>query len=339
MKKTGSWAAGCAAAICMLVLILDAPTALRGAQEGLELCQKTIIPSLFPFFVLSGLLTASMTGRSFALLRPVGRLCKIPQGYESLLLIGLLGGYPVGAQCVAQSWKDGRIGTSDARRLLGFCSNAGPAFLFGIVGQQFPAVWMAWLLWGIHILSALTTGLILSGKPGKSEVCTTFQNLSIPEALDQGLKTTARVCGWVILFRVILGFLDRWFLWRLPGDAQVLFSGILELSNGCWALGSIGRLGLRFVICSVVLAFGGLCVIMQTMSLTGQLGLGLYLPGKLIQTILSFQMSYFAQRILLPADQQLVLPTVLTTAIWLIILFLKISVAFPRWMVYNPVKS
>ena len=40
-----------AAALGMLVLILDSKTALAGAREGIDLCIRTVIPSLFPFFL------------------------------------------------------------------------------------------------------------------------------------------------------------------------------------------------------------------------------------------------------------------------------------------------
>ena len=44
---------GTVAAIVMLILILDGRCALYGAAEGLELCIRTVIPSLFPFFFFS----------------------------------------------------------------------------------------------------------------------------------------------------------------------------------------------------------------------------------------------------------------------------------------------
>ena len=37
----------------MLALILDGRTAIEGARQGIGLCLRTVIPSLFPFFVLS----------------------------------------------------------------------------------------------------------------------------------------------------------------------------------------------------------------------------------------------------------------------------------------------
>lgn len=299
----------------MLILILDAKTAVRGAGEGVSLCLRVVIPSLFPFFVLSVLLTASLSGTAVPVLRFVGKLCGIPSGAEPLLLIGLLGGYPAGAQAVAQSYEAGRLSRRDAERMLGFCSNAGPAFLFGMIGGKFSQQWVPWVLWGIHISSALTVGILLPGRSKGNAGAVRRGEMSLPEALRQGMRILASVCGWVVLFRVVLAFLNRWLLWLLNLPDQVIVSGVLELSNGCCDLDRIPGDGLRFVICSGMLAFGGLCVAMQTASVTGDLGMGKYLPGKLMQTALSLLMAVTAQHFLFSAGERAAVSPWLTTAI------------------------
>ena len=100
---------GIFASVGLLVLILDAKTGIQGASEGLELCIRSIIPSLLPFFVLSILLTSTLSGKKISVLLPLERLLRIPRGSGSIFIIGILGGYPVGAQSVAQSYKNGSI--------------------------------------------------------------------------------------------------------------------------------------------------------------------------------------------------------------------------------------
>lgn len=229
------------------------------------------------------------------LLRPLGKLCKIPKGVESLLLLGFLGGYPVGAQTITQAYRDGSLSTSTARRLLGFCNNAGPAFLFGIFSVIFSRQIILWALWIIHILSALAVGLLL---PGESEsFCKIIkpQQIPIPKILQNAIKTIANICGWVVIFRIILCLCNKWILWRFTPDTQVLISGILELSNGCVLLQKIPSENLRFLYASGILAFGGLCVMMQTNSVTQDLGIGFYFPGKILQTLFALLLSLIIQ--------------------------------------------
>lgn len=297
MKKTGL-SSTLAAGTGILILILDSKTALQGAQEGLSLCIQAVIPSLFPFFVFSILLTGALTGCSIPLLRPIGRLTGIPQGAESIFLTGLLGGYPVGAQSIASACKNGQLSRKDARRMMGFCSNAGPSFLFGIIGPAFGKPWMVWMLWLIHIASAVLTGTILPGKSNDNLALSIRQTVSLPEALHSAIKAMASVCGWVILFRVILAFGSRWIFWAFPSEVQLVLSGLLELTNGCCVLGSIEDVGLRFVICSGLLAFGGVCVTMQTTSVAAEIGLGYYFPGKVMQTLFSIILSFCTEAII-----------------------------------------
>ena len=293
---------GVLSAIGLILLILDAKTGLAGAKDGIELCIMTVIPSLFPFFVLSTLLTAMLTGTRLKLLRPVGRLCKMPEGTESLLLIGLVGGYPTGAQTVMQAYESGALRKEQAQRLLGFCSNAGPAFIFGICGSLFPERWIVWLLWAVHILSALVVGVILPGIQEEGRQCKTAPHLSLPQALDRALKTSARVCGWVILFRIIIAFFKERIVSQIGSIWTILISGLLELTNGCCQLFAIENIGLRFLLASVFLAFGGICVMMQTASVIGKHGLGNYIRGKVLQTVVAVLICLLVQFLFFPVE-------------------------------------
>ena len=275
-----------AASVGMLLLILDSRSALESGQAAMELCARTVIPSLFPFLFLSALITASLWGNSGKLLRSVGWLLQIPEGGESLLLAGFLGGYPAGAVALGDAFRSGCLNRKTAENLLAFCSNAGPAFLFGIVAHQFPDKTMVWHLWGIHMLSAAMVGNLISSPREKAEL-SGKRNISLSAAMLQTVKTMAMICGWILLFRILIGFLDRWFLWLLPEYLRVLIWGLLELSNGCCALQQIGSVSSRFMIASTMLSFGGICVAMQTASVVSGLSMKGYLTGKLLQTLLS----------------------------------------------------
>ena len=273
----------------ILMLILDGKTAIRGAVEGISLCIQTIIPSLFPFFLFSILLTGAFVGSPLPILRPIGKLFRIPKDAESILIASFLGGYPVGAQAVSVACRNGQLSPQDADRMIAYCSNAGPSFLFGILAFMFPEAKDPWILWGIHILSAWMVSRLFSepysdAKLGKSSI-------SISAAMTSAVKTMAWVCGWVVLFRVILAFVDRWFFFMLDTPWQVAITGILELSNGCCSLNQIENMSFRLIIASCMLALGGICVTMQTASVTQGLSMKYYLIGKLLQCVFSLILS------------------------------------------------
>ena len=290
------------ASAIMLLLILDTQTAAAGAAEGIELCFKVVIPSLFPFFIVTTYLNASLLGMHIPGLSSLSSILNIPSGGESLLLLGLIGGYPVGAQLIADAYRQGRLEKRTGQILLGYCSNAGPAFIFGVAGALFSSLWPPLVLWTIHLLSAVVTGFLLP-RPVKSTMSfSTGRNVSIVQALQKSISICASVCGWIVVFKIILAYFVLFAGGFLNSAYMLLLSGILELSNGCFQLGKISAESTRFILCSVFLAFGGVCVLLQTLSVTDGLGMGLYLPGKLMQSCISLFFALGAQFFLFPSD-------------------------------------
>ena len=328
------------AGLVMLVIILDGKTATYGASQGIEVCLRTVVPSVFPFFILSSFIYTSLIGQDIRLLRPLGRLCKIPAGSESIMLLGYVAGYPVGAQLIGQCYKDGRISLETAKRMVCFCNNSGPAFIFGMVATRFSGLYIVWVLWLIHLLSGLMVGLILPdcGSPAFRSV--SAEPVCVKNALDRSVRIILSVCSWVIVFRIVLEFCGRWFMWRLPVTMQVLISGLLELSNGCIRLNEIQCEGLRFIVASILLSAGGLCVTMQTLSVSqGTVG-PKYFLGKGTQTVFSLLLCVTLQPILFSKSNQFHFPTALIfvlccIALALIFLAQKKDIAFSRKIVYN----
>lgn len=289
---------GFGALIGFVFLILDTKTACSAATEAVELCLVTVVPALFPFMVLSRILCGFMIGKNVPVLQPLGRLCGIPIGYEFLLVLGLIGGYPVGAQAATDAYKSGCLSKAAYHRLLGFCNNAGPAFIFGLVAAQFQNPVFSWYIWGIHILSALCVGFLIPKACENEHKEAIPASVSFPSALNASVQSMARVCGWVILFRVVIALLEKYLLSHLSQDLHVIVCGFIELTNGCVNLSSISSEGHRFIVACSMLNFGGLCVGMQTASVCDFCGTGMYFPGKLLQTLIGLVLSLCAGSLL-----------------------------------------
>ena len=271
MKRAIPLLAAVAAAI---LLALRPQAAAAGVRAGLSLCAGTVIPSLFPFFVVITLLLRlgladSLQGVCGPVMGPLFRMrgaCALP------LLAGLLGGYPSGARTAAGMFRQGRLTRQEAETLLGFCDNCGPGFLLGYAG----AVVLgggAWggLLWGVHVLSALLTGVI---------VCRIRRDRGVPQALPRGgggtpslaqaltesarsaVESTWNVCAFVVLFQTLAAL--------LPGDLPWYGMGGLELVAGLSVLPP-GREG--FVAAAVLAGWGGVSVHCQALALVAPEGL------------------------------------------------------------------
>ena len=288
------------AAAGMLILILDSKNVLLGASEGLNLCIATLIPSLFPFIMLSIFLTSSLAGQALPVLRPLTALCRVPKGTESLLAVSFLGGYPIGAQNTAQLYRHGMLSKEQAARMIAFCNNAGPAFIFGYLGSAFSAPYTPWLIWLIQIIGAICVGMLLPGAKQGFPIQTQSQQMSLTKALEQALRIMAQICGWVIVMRIVITVLEHWFLRCLPDTLKIVLYGILELSNGCIFLHEIGNESLRFVITSGLLSLGGICVSLQTVSVAGGIPMRLYCLGKMLHCCISVSISCLLVPLLYP---------------------------------------
>ena len=310
------------AAGVMVLLIANTKTAYIGAKEGISLCLEVIIPSLFPFFVFSNYLCSALAGQKLPGINILGKTLHIPAGSESLLTIGLLGGYPVGAQLISESYKNKQIDKQTAKILLGYSNNAGPAFIFGIAGTLFSSKWITLSLWMIHVSSAFITGFLLPRPVISASSHTQERTCSIVQSVRNGISACSSVCAWVILFRVLIAYISRLFPCNGTSIGLIVLNGILELSNGCVQLQHIGNHATRYLLCSFFLAFGGLCVLLQTASVTRNLGLGLYIHGKILQACISTLLAMIFIPALFPQSDILHSQYLVLTSVCFVIIFL-----------------
>ena len=275
------------------VLLLLRPEAVSGAvQTGLTLCFRTIIPSLFPFFVVVSLLLQlgladCLQGLCAPFMGPLFHLrgiCALP------LLTGLLGGYPSGAKTAAELYRQGQISRQEAELLLGFCDNCGPAFLLsyvgaGILGSPRAGVW----LFLIHTAAALTVGMLLcrlqpDRGPGRLRSNLPVKPITLPEALTSSVSgamtSTLHICGFVVLFHALTSLIPS----QIPGAAL----GALEMVTGAAAL-EPGPAG--FVAAAAIVGWGGLSVHCQAMAVTAGLSFRWHWLGKAAQAALSAAMA------------------------------------------------
>ena len=288
MKKGKPYVAILMPGLLFLLLIIGSKTAAKGAAEGITQCMQVIIPSLFPFFFASCWLNSKLTGILLPPLNLSRKLLAQPQGSESIFLMGLLGGYPVGATAIKNAYSHNAITRETAHILLGYCNNAGPAFIFGVSHILFSSNWIPWIVWGIQIISSIITGFLLPKSSESIAKISVRNGTTMTQALQKSISITGVVCGWILLFKVLLYTLGQliFIQKQLP-----YFSGFLELSNGTMMLAGTLPLSLRFILFSVFLCAGGLCVYFQTTTAVGTLGTGLYVPGKCIQTAVCFLIS------------------------------------------------
>ena len=277
----------------LLVCFLAHPDGTRAAVSlALELCAHTVIPSLFPFLAVSSLLIALGFGDwvSPLLARWMTPLFRLPGCAGSAVLLGLVGGYPIGARTAAELYRTRALTREEAGRLLTFCNNSNPVFLISVLGSGvFGSVRTGVWLWLIHVASAVLTGLLLSRRRGVSRRTAPPAPPSPPPSFCSALVRSVResaagmvnLSAFVVLFYVLASPLAT-----LGGRWGPLLTGLTELFS-LTPLLTTDRFG--FVLASGCTGWGGLSVLFQTAAVLegSNLPLRPCLAGKAAQGLLS----------------------------------------------------
>ena len=274
------------------------------AREGVTLCLQTVLPSLFPFFVLSSLLVQSDVPRllSRAMAGVMYPLFGVSGAGASALILGLLGGYPVGARTVAELYGRGEIAREEAEHLLAFCNNSGPGFFLGVCGTAvFGSARAGMYLYLIHVGAALVTGVLLRrdlGLPRRKAVSRQRAPFdlaaALPAAVQGSFAAVGSVSAFVIFFMVLLRLLSLVpALAALPPLPRAALFGFVEMTNGVNALPAT-RTG--FVLCAAIMNWGGLSVQAQTRALLAGSALSARrcVIGKAVQALVGVPLALLA---------------------------------------------
>lgn len=285
---------------CLLLRFLARSDATRAAAaQALGLCARTVIPSLLPFLAVSSLLISLGFDRwiSPLLARWMTPLFRLPGSAGSAVLLGLLGGYPIGAKTAAELYQTRSLTRDEAERLLTFCNNSNPVFLISVLGGGvFGSVRTGVWLWLIHVASALLTGILLARRgtgvgrsfppppaPPESSFCA-----ALVRSVRESAGGMLNLCAFVVLFYVLaapLSAADRW--WSAPA------TGILELFSLTPLLTADRS---SFVLAAACSGWGGASVLLQTAAVLEGSGLPLRpcLAGKALQGLLSALMAFLS---------------------------------------------
>ena len=108
------------ALLFLMLLLLSPATSLEGARNGLLLWAYTVLPTLLPFMIGTGMIVS--LGAVHLAMRPFSPLLSFffhfsePAGFA--FLTGLLCGYPMGAKMDRDLLESGQITATEANCLL-----------------------------------------------------------------------------------------------------------------------------------------------------------------------------------------------------------------------------
>ena len=265
------WATGLMAG-CLLLLRYPAAVS-TGISRGLSICGTVIIPTLYPFMLLAGLLADS------PLCRQPGRRIKcwtrrlfgLPGCCASAILLSLVGGYPAGALVISRLYRQGLIDRSQLRRMTAFCINGGPGFVISTVGVGLlNSAHAGVLLYAAQVAVSIGIGIRLGNGHRRGADTPADAPLQPPRPMAQIVGDTCHslvtICGFVVLAASLLTMSEAIGITRGAaaitgigsGHLSALLASLLEVSCGCVAIAGLGQQTPLWL--SLALSWGGLSV-------------------------------------------------------------------------------
>ncbi len=285
----------------ILILLLSAiflifsQSVTEAALGAMHLCVTSLIPNLFPFLVLNGLLIRSgfpeRIGKTIG--KPFGKWLGIHPSCVSAVFIGLMCGFPSGAAAAFQIHSKGLCGKKDLDRTAYLSSLASPAYVIvGVGGGLLGNRRIGLMLWILQILANITVGMVdarLRPQPTidySYDAPSTHSFLrSFSDALKDGVNAILSICGSVIFFSVLGGVMR---LVPFPHTLHCLIACLIELSSGVALCASTLPFPVCFLFIAFAMGWSGLSVQVQTVAVTeGCLSLRSFMLHKLLVSLLS----------------------------------------------------
>ena len=318
------------ALIFFAALIGSPSTAARAAARSLEICATRLIPSLFLFIALTGIITttriADFIGRLFC--RPFVWLFGIPPAGVCAFILGSVGGFPIGAVTAKRLYDDRLLTRDEAARLIAFSSNAGMAFCVGGIGVSlYDSAAVGWQIYLCSLISAVIIGIVQNRggtfaragyalsravkKQGAQPLYDNGPNIqpqsrppqsarqilsAVSDSIAAAGLTMLKICAFAVFFGVV-GELSSAALTRIAGHfgyagdkLSAIFACLCELTLASRLSCELSP-ALSIPLCSFAAGFAGMSVNMQTAAVVGEIPLGRYFIAKTAQGVLAAALS------------------------------------------------
>lgn len=274
-------------AVC-LGLIIFSEKAKQGVMTSMTLCKDVLIPSMFPFLILSNFVANSQVSQVIGkAMKPIcNHVFHISELAGSAILLGLTCGYPMGAVITDRLMENGEIDKETGKRMLRFCYSSGLPFAVTAVGTVLlGSTKLGVIIWASNTIGAVIIGIFdgvgyrKTVQPHRAEWLFQPASSSLVKSVKSSVNAMVNVCAYVILFGCLSGVIES------LGSVKAYALSLLEITNG--AKNSIGILPVPLI--AFYTGIGGVCIHLQLQEVCNEAGMSFFefFKYRIIQGILS----------------------------------------------------
>ena len=289
------------AAVAIFLGLRYSSVCAQGVSRGIDLAVSKLIPSLFPFMVISDMIVNTQASLVLSRIigKPFSKLFAISSEGGAAFVFGMLFGFPVGILFAIGLYEDGRIDRRELSRLSLFVSMPSPAFFVSAVGEglfgsaQFGLATYLCALFANIIIGVATRGLFLAsageylcarGRGERAKGGNAFIG-----AVTSSAKALLSISSFVVFFSMICEVIEYLLEPIIKNEVFfALFFGSMEMTGGVARASMLGAYGAP--IAAAILGFSGISVLCQFLSVTRscKLPIGGYLLAKLFLAAMGF---------------------------------------------------
>ena len=269
---------------------------------SLNMWVNNLIPSLFPFFILTDILISYNFTKYLPkfLINFLKNLFHIKKEAVLVFLLSMISGFPSNAKNTRKLYDMKILNKDEASHLLIFTHFSNPLFILGTVSIFFfnkPYLGIIILL--SHYISNIILGIIfrnnnfnLEDQPTTYDNNLFFGEIFI-KAIKSAIDTILLICGTLTCFLIIATILINQI--DLSSKAQIIIKSILEITIGLKEL-SLYNLNDLYIclLTSFIISFGGLSVHMQVKAqlIDTDISYKPFFIGRIYQALISAVLAY-----------------------------------------------
>ena len=281
-------------------LITNPTLITRITNYSLSIWVENLIPSLFPFFVLSDILISyNITNYIPKRLKKILiKLWNTSPNTISIFFLSMLSGFPSNARNIRTYYDKGQISTKEANITLAYTHFANPLFILSTTTIFFLHNKTSGLIIMISLyLSNIILGIILKkyNPTGPNinfnTVSTKSQNFGpiFVSAIKKSIDTLGILTTFLLLASLLINLIN------VSTYTEVIIKSIIEITMGLKDLGTLSiSITHKTVLATTIITFGGLSVHLQVISqLIGtNIKYKYFLYGRIIGSLLALIISY-----------------------------------------------
>ncbi|CUP54804.1 Uncharacterized protein conserved in bacteria [Turicibacter sanguinis] len=273
----------------LIILLLQPAPIIAATKTGFITWAEKVVPSLFPFFVLTRLMIYYQVPQLIGkLLTPLFKsLLHLSPITFFVMFLSMISGNPSGSKMARDYYDQHLISAKEMEGLMYFCNFASPLFILGTVGVVlYQSTTIGYLLLIAHLLGSIAVFIccypLLRSKETIRQVTVQFPNQSFSailiDCIESSLQTLIRVGGIIVFFYIIsetFNIIEITQLFNVImhpfiediglASIEPLVAGILEFTQGVTKVSqTTAPLQTKLVLTAFIISFTGLSVHTQS---------------------------------------------------------------------------